>query len=87
MRFFNFLKPKKRKQTIINGSDFNLIREVGRDFDYYERQEIINQSAKEASKVLYTAFHVANLESHIDATLDFSGQKFRLKFEKIDPLV
>jgi len=65
-----------------------LLRSSGKLLSAKDKEGLIKESGSAAAKMLYMAFHTALCESHIDLTFDIeTGQRFRLKFEKIDPLI
>lgn len=67
---------------------FDVLRDAGKLLSEKGRQDMVAEAASAAAKILYVAFHTCQCETHIDCTFEFApGQKFRIKFEKIDTLV
>ena len=50
-----------------------------------ERSDTLNFASSEAVKILYMAFILCDLKTHIHLTCEFEGKPFKMTFEPIKP--
>ena len=52
-----------------------------------EQQDLLNHVTGEAAKMLFMAFKLCDLKTHIHLTCDFGHQRFKMTFEPEEPII